>query len=304
MKIQALEQLLSDPETPEWLLRAYVEEDVESSRPFAPALRVRKEILDPAEWALAPLGGMDRWNKRTHEKRVKKYRSMISKGYTGPRIVSEGDSWFMYPVLLTEIVDHLYDIYAVYSWDAAGDSLQQMIDQDQVVPAIREENADMFILSAGGNDVLGDIAAHLHPYDPDRRAEDYPNDTSAKVLGSLLNQYHQLFDRVLTAAPAVRCCCHGYDYVFPRKDGKWLGRPMHSKLGITDSKLQRDIAAVLVDRFNARLRELASSFGGRVTYVDCRGTVPDPGDWYDEIHPKSDGFGDITAKFVQAMRGS
>ncbi len=86
-----------------------------------------------------------------------------------------------------------------------------------------------------------------------------------------------------------------------RWNGKWLGKPMREKLGIEDPQLQRDIVRVLVDQFNIRLAGLATTYSPFVTYVDCRGAVPNDDDWYDEIHPKGDGFMDVASRFVRAI---
>jgi len=91
-------QLVNDEETPDWLLRHFFEEDLENSRPFAPALRPRSNLVDTE--AIDTLGGMESWNKRIHKKRRKRYRKVLSEGYEGPKIVSEGDSWFLYPVFV------------------------------------------------------------------------------------------------------------------------------------------------------------------------------------------------------------
>lgn len=292
-------QLVNDEKTPDWLLGHFFEEDPENSRPFAPALRLKSNLVDTE--AIDTLGGMESWNKRIHKKRRKRYRKVLSDGYAGPRIVSEGDSWFLYPVLISEIIDHLDDRYAVYSWGAAGDDLTQMISQDQFLPAILEEQSDIFIISAGGNDVLGNIAEVLHPFNSSFQADEYPNNNFEDALVRLVGQFGEVFSRVVEEAPGVQIFCHGYDYAIPRKKGKWLGKPMRKKLGIENEHLQKDIVKVLVDRFNERLAALAASYSPAVTYVDCRGSVPNKRDWYDEIHPNSDGFKEVTSRFARAI---
>jgi lysophospholipase L1-like esterase len=293
------QQLVADEDTPDWLLRHFVEEDLENSRPFAPALRVKSHLVESE--GVEAMGGMGSWNEIDHKKRLKKYRKALRDGYSGPRIVSEGDSWFLYPVLIRETVDHLYDRYAVYSWGASGDDLEQMVAQDQFLPAILEEESNVFIISAGGNDVLGNVAAMLHPFNSNFRPEDYPNDEFESALRRLEDLFDQVFAKVTSGAPEVRTFCHGYDYAIPKKRGKWLGKPMRKKLGIKNAKLQREIVRVLVDQFNERLASLASKYSPAVTYINCRGSVPNKRDWYDEIHPNSEGFMEIASKFARAI---
>ena len=45
-------------------------------------------------------------------------------------LVTEGDSWFQFPFLLDDVVDHLVENYNVYSVGAAGDSTRNMIFTD------------------------------------------------------------------------------------------------------------------------------------------------------------------------------
>jgi hypothetical protein len=69
---------------------------------------------------------------------------------------------------------------------------------------------------------------------------------------------------------------------------------------ITDPQLQVAIVRVLVDRFNDLLKTLCRDFSPNATHVDCRGSVP-AGLWYDELHPSSDGFKYVAAKFANYL---
>lgn len=293
-------ELTADPDIPDWAFREYLKESETESKPFSPVLVGREEFgVQPG--SIEALGGMEFWNKRTHKKRKRKYKRMINNGYTGPKIVSEGDSWFLYPVMLDETIDHLFERYAIYSLGAAGDDLKEMIEQDQYIPAIQQENADIFLISGGGNDVLGEIASNLNKFDPEYSASDYPNENFDEVLDNLIGMFRAIFERVSSQFPSVKTLCHGYDYAVPGIKGGWLAKPMHNELGIKDNKLQREIVKVLVDRFNGRLSTLASEFGQRVVYVNCRNSVPDDRDWYNEIHPSSDGFSNVAGRFFNAI---
>jgi hypothetical protein len=59
----------------------------------------------------------------------------------------------------------------------------------------------------------------------------------------------------------------------------------------------------MVDQFNARLQQLASNvaYGGRVLYVNCRGAGGNKAKWFDEIHPKTPGFGRVANRFKSAI---
>jgi hypothetical protein len=67
--------------------------------------------------------------------------------------------------------------------------------------------------------------------------------------------------------------------------------------------LRAPIIKIMVDQFNARLQQLASdaAYGGRVIYVNCRGAVGNKAKWFDEIHPKTPGFGRVANRFKSAI---
>ena len=92
---------------------------------------------------------------------MKYYRKKIAVGWSGLRIVSEGDSWFQYPFLLDDVIDQLFDQFAIFSLDAAGDLLQDMKKQDELSGAITAEQPQVVLLSGGGNDLLGDGRLHI-----------------------------------------------------------------------------------------------------------------------------------------------
>lgn len=298
--IARISELATDPDIPDWAFREYLVESPTESKPFAPVLTGRSELrLEPG--SVEALGGMEFWNKREHKKRKKKYKKMIKNGYSGPKIVSEGDSWFLYPVMVDETIDHLFDRYAIYSLGAAGDDLKEMISQDQYIPAIQQESADIFLISGGGNDVLGKIASNLKKFNPEYSASDYPNDHFTEVLDELISMYRTIFTGVSSQFKNVKTLCHGYDYAVPGIKGDWLAKPMKKELGIIDNQLQRDIVKVLVNRFNERLSALAKEFGPQVVYVNCRNSVPDDNEWYNEIHPSSDGFSNVAGRFFEVI---
>jgi len=70
-------------------------------------------------------------------------------------VVSKGDSWFQYPFLLKDVIDQLFDDYAIYSLGGAGVLVSEMLDQDEIGDAIDRENPDLLFLSGRGNDLLG-----------------------------------------------------------------------------------------------------------------------------------------------------
>ena len=233
------------------------------------------------------------WDKR---RRQRKYRKKIDAGWSGLRVVSEGDSWFQYPFLLKDVIDHLFDEYAIYSLGAAGDLVSDLLDQDEILSAIRTEKPHVLLMSGGGNDLLGDgrVKTALHPFKAGRAAKDYPNDQFSSRLKEVLNVYRTIFTQVTEEFPALKIICHGYDYSQPAK-GKWQCRPM-SALKIKDEGLQADIVKIMIDRFNQGLVDLAAEFPGQVFRVNTVGAV-DKDEWRDELRPNRPGCSNVAHKF-------
>ena len=178
----------------------------------------------------------------------------------------------------------------------AGDLVSDMLQQDEVIDAVRQHQPDLFLLSGGGNDLLGGgrIKTALHPFDAGRPAQDYPNATFTERLRAVIDAYRSLFLDLLAEFPDVKTVCHGYDYALPDK-GRWLGKPMES-IGIEDTALQAAIVRELIDRFNQALNALASDFSGSVVRTDCLNAVASD-QWHDELHPNNAGYGDVADRF-------
>jgi lysophospholipase L1-like esterase len=298
ISVRDLEKMLLDPMVPEEDLRPYVELDELESRAFAPQVRIRREAVveGPEEAAviLGSLNGVSRW------RRQRRYRRRIAEDPNLLRIVSEGDSWFQYPILLDDVIDQLFDRYAIFSLGAAGDLLEDMLRQREMVQSIGQERARLLLISGGGNDLLGRgrLKTYLRSFDPGRPAEEYLNEHFPPFLAELIGFYRDLFVRVTEPFPELKALCHGYGHAVPAS-GRWLGDPME-ELGIEDRALQREIVGEIVDRFNAALANLADEFDGKVTYIDCREIIPS-GEWHDELHPTDAGFAAVAERFAETI---
>ncbi len=73
-------------------------------------------------------------------------------------VLVEGDSWFEYPLFLHDVTDNLVDQsnLAVYSLAAGGDWVANMIAGSEYQKEYLKLKPDIFILSGGGNDIVGD----------------------------------------------------------------------------------------------------------------------------------------------------
>lgn len=290
------ERMLLDPDTPDEAIRPYVVESAGEAGAFRPVVRANPALVEAPETeaavALASLNGIARW------RRQRRYRRKLQ-GWTGLRLVSEGDSWFQYPFLLTDVIDWLSTPYAILSLDAAGDLLSDMVRQGELLTAVVEERPHAVLLSGGGNDLLGgsNLARALLRFEPGRAPAAYLGAGFEANLRAVLGDYERLFDRVSRVAPGTRVLTHVYDYAIPA-GGRWLGRPMR-ELGIEDTALQRDIVRVIVDRFEAGLRRLAGTFT-QVRVIDTRDLVG-AGRWHDELHPTDEGYRAVAERFAAAI---
>ena len=158
ISLEELNRKIVDPNTPPQQLAQYFLRDDDESAPFDPALKLNPETVEvPATPAGRARGDvlLASANNIARLRRRMAFESRIGSGYQGPVIVSEGDSWFQYPLRLVDIIDHLSAEYAIRSLDAAGDTLQNMFEEGEYIEAIQETGASVFLFSGGGNDVLG-----------------------------------------------------------------------------------------------------------------------------------------------------
>lgn len=160
--LNTLRRMLFDVDVPDSQIRPYVLLDSDNTTAFAPALKINWELVEDGnsegDVALGFLNGVSRWRRQM------RYRRKILGGWKGLKIVSEGDSWFQYPLLLDDVIDQIFERYAIYSLGSAGDHIADMIAKDEFTAAIRSEEPDVFLISGGGNDLVGDarLATMLH----------------------------------------------------------------------------------------------------------------------------------------------
>lgn len=289
-----------------------------------PALVDVAEPRDATEGAM-----MMSWaNGLSRMRRQERFRARMAAGDRRPVLVSEGDSWFQFPMLLSDVIDQLAEGYNIWSVDAAGDTLQNMVfDNAEYLAALRQHagSARAFLFSGGGNDVVGAdvqgnpvVARMVRGFEAGKPAEWYIATAEANQKFAMIeDSYRKVLDTVAREFPDLPVVCHGYGYAIPggapgdtRHPGwaavdKWLGAPMRERLGIRDPSLQRAIVRLLIDRFNDMLRRLcgASHPGGafgNAWYVDVRDTVQDR--WADELHPTDEGFAAVGQAFDTTLR--
>ena len=138
----------------------------------------------------------------------------------------------------------------------------------------------------------------------------------------------RVFDAFVTVLTSVTAVCrrragaaipiviHGYGHPVPDGrgvlggwgplPGPWL-QPGFRNKGFSDPATCLEIAADLIDRFNAMLRRVAAlpEFS-HVRYVDVRGALSNGADyrrwWANELHPTKRGFEAVAKQFAAAIR--
>ena len=300
--LSELNDKLLDPQANENELAQYFKASAREGKPFSIDLEIdldkvaiNTEIADAATRSAALLNVA---NNLARMKRVAKFNSKIADGYSGPIIVSEGDSWFQYPILLRDVIDCLMDNYAIRSLDAAGDLIRDMERTNEYTRAIASTRASVFLLSGGGNDLVaeGNLANHVAQYRPGAQAADLLLPSFDALVGSVIATYRRIFDKLTGTFSDLQILCHGYDLPTPAK-GPWLGKPLARKK-IVDPVLQKDIVALMMNRFNEELSRASAAYA-RVHFVDGRGIVKSR--WHDELHPDNTGFADVAEGFTHVI---
>lgn len=228
-----------------------------------------------------------------------------------PVIISEGDSWFSFPIHLN-IVDFLDRManrrISLLRLEKSGDRALRIIGGKQKIKLARylgRYPVDALLFSGGGNDVVGqDLLPLLNQREPGMSWEDCINDTTAGARIELLRSvYLDLIHLRDENRPECRIYLHGYDYAIPSgrgarmwgiKVGPWM-RPNLERKGIDDPADQEKIVRWLVDRFNEMIAEVAAG-AQNIVFVRTRNTLSED-EWNDELHPTRAGFEKLAEKF-------
>jgi hypothetical protein len=258
----------------------------------------------------------ERWRQSVKNR---KYRQRKKAGKI--RLLSEGDSWFGYPIY-KNIIDFIDDSgrYAIRRFEQSGDTLAQILSDaafyptlDSILSADRfsalidQEEPRCLLFDGGGNDLtVGGWPGKLFvpPVDP------IGINTTAwnAKLSELMNGYRKLLTLVADRVPVL---VHGYDYMVASGKavryggvpvtGPWF-RPAMVAAGITSDAAQKTVVRRLIGDFNDGLIALAASVNSakprKVLYhADFRDTLSDD-DWANEMHPYSRGFEKLAKKYL------
>ncbi len=325
ISIEELERKFSDPDVPESDLVPYLDFDRDASGAFAPSVVPNPDLVERAE---EQRGVMDWANSLARTRRHLRFNRRLNTGVALPVLVSEGDSWFQFPVFLEDVIDCLGDDYLIWSVDAAGDTLQNMvIDNPEYLDALdtQRDRVRAFLFSGAGNDIVGEdsdgvpvIEKIVRDFSPGQPPEFYV-DTPAfdAQIAFIDGAYREVFNAVAADFPTLPIVIHGYDYSLPggqpgdnrhpkwADQDEWLGAPLRKK-GIVDFDLQCAIVRVMVDRLNSLQKSLAGGNNpagafANVHHVDVRGLLQTD-EWADELHPTNRGYRKVARLFAETLR--
>lgn len=249
----------------------------------------------------------------SREERICRYHYMRSlPGYTRPVIVAEGDSWFDLPIPRSgkDVVDWLGHEYAVFPMAAAGATIAQIRSADalrKTMDRVDREKADILLFSAGGNDLLGGrtFSDFLKRY-PGVGSIDYFKTGIDLLYTNLEGDYRYILSRLRDefGTRGLKVIGHRYDYSIPRLQKPTLLPMWPTWMGtaLRDNKYPESewnkVAATLIDKQSEILNKMSSEFAGFFNVVNTIGAVgPNADLWFDEIHPRSDGFRTVAGRF-------
>jgi hypothetical protein len=227
-----------------------------------------------------------------------------------------GDSWFEYPPL------HGQATTQVLSWENQQKILNALTD-----PNTTEWNngttADGILVSAGGDDIVGDQFAIYVDY----HGSGLDKDRFQGVLASVRASYMDLLalrdiaaDEIKVDPKNIPIFAHSYDYAIPNGQpagwpiplaGPWLQPPL--EFAGYDYAEGLQIVAQAIDGFYSMLNDLAMdkiTLPGKKTnnfiLIDTRNTLTRdsvrPTGWANEIHPYTEGFTVLAGKFLTALQ--
>ncbi|MCB0628652.1 MAG: caspase family protein [Saprospiraceae bacterium] len=222
-----------------------------------------------------------------------------------PVIVAEGDSWFLYPFLVKDILDYVMLEFPVLSLAAAGDELENYKADGELLETVAEVRPKFVLISGGGNDIIGPEIEHLlfEHIPAGKTPREYLNEKFDTNMAKLRELYEYFIAELKKHVSVKQLFIHGYDYIRVDHDDKivsqgWVNRYMNEK-GISLQEDRDRVIHYLVDSFNDILIELSKD-DPFVTFIDLRGKVQQ-GQWYDEIHPDDVGYKTLGDCFIEAI---
>jgi len=228
-------------------------------------------------------------------RRIRKFFNKKQSGQYDKIVISVGDSWWQHPLNkdIIDILDDKHENLAIYCIARAGQELREIIEKKEYVSPLKTEKASIFLLSAGGNDILEDVSVFTYNYDPKKTAKEHLNKEYYEKLKQLEHWYKEIFTNInLYNKHITRIIIHSYDYPIPVKSGDgrgghWIAKNLSKNRNIKDHELQKAIAVEVINDIHSILLKVSQlhEFSAKITLMDFRGKLKKVSNWYDEIHP-------------------
>jgi len=320
--IKELQQLLNNEETSAEAFEFYFE--YYSTGPFAGQYRLKSKIsivenynrgiTESSEGVSSFL--METFLNDANRIARRKRKKLFDERKNDPDrliLVSEGDSWFQFPKYkkigitfnkeVKDIIDYLIEDsrFAVMSLDAGGDIIRNMFHTSEFLEAITTHNPKIFLFSGGGNDFF-EVFPKMIKKGDSNDISSFLKETWRTELEVIKTYYKGTLDILTTQFPELPIILHGYDYVIPRPNGKWLGQPMIEKGELNSGEDRKKLIRFTLDQFNETILKVSAPYTN-VHFIDLRNTVPqDLRFWHDEIHPNDHGFKMVAGKFITKIK--
>lgn len=316
-----LNRLFIDIDTPDDVLTRYLTVQAAPGNGLMPLVLPNSETVDVTDADLEAATIMSIGNRLERYRRRGRAERRLRDGDASPVIVTEGDSWFQFPVVLTDVIDHLERDFIPWSLGAAGDTLDNMVygrpvfGGKEFVRGLLDqiERVTAFAFSGAGNDIVGEGLNKQSALLGLLRDDGHPGRPHTSVDWSALKYtikflragYTQLISEIrqLSEFANLPILVHGYDYFFPGPDrdrtplwGKpWLSGPLDQR-GILGAEDRREVMKLILDELYSMLYDLAETHP-HVHVVDVRDTLCSSTDFADEIHPTSVGYEKVARVF-------
>lgn len=238
------------------------------------------------------------------------------------RILAEGDSWFSFSIksdALDGQVVRLSKAPVIFVDIATpGDTAEKLFQaprKNLVYRVMRSAVAakrpfDLLLLSAGGNDLLGNLLDSYivkNPLGPSEPSDWIDTDVLDALLEQVKHWYSLLIEVRDEESPETHILLHTYDY--PQKigsrritGGPWIAPVLDQAPGLKGNLgLQKKVMKEVVDRLYQYV--LSALVSNTVSLVDLRGTLATRGPWFDEIHPDANGYEELALKYQPTLGG-
>lgn len=258
------------------------------------------------------------------------------------KIVIEGDSWYEH-IMIRDIVDWLIHLskFRIYTLAYGGDWLANYIKEQKYLKKLLKEKPDVFLLSGGGNDLVGDarltnlVTAQPVPLStsleeriqeglaqrPDLRDDvienillghQYLNDHFYILMNVLAFEYAFIIQSIKleSSLDHVHIITHGYDLAIPSNDKstplrKFFknGQWLYDPLHAAQIT-DNTIKKHIIWAMLFQFNEILKYFDGlepNFHYIDCLGLAKE-NDWEDELHLKSPVYRKIAEKIIALIK--